>query len=110
MCRVKKVMAIVMASVLLVGGVLTAHATETVHREPVHVHAFSAVYSLLRSEHLGSHPYLAGWDTTKGTPTPIYGTCDVVKNHYKGESKCACGATNGTLAEETETIHSACGQ
>lgn len=110
MCRVKKVLAIVMASVLLVGGVLTAHATETVHREPEHVHAFSAVYTFSRSEYLGSHPYLIGWDTTKGTPTPIYGTCDVVKNHYKGESKCGCGATNGTLPEKTETTHSACGQ
>lgn len=109
MCRTKKVMVIVMAIVLLVGGAITVHASGLVQKEPEYPHSFKAAYSLLRSEYLGMHPYLTGWDTTGGTPIPLYVTCYVEKNYYTGESGYADAVINGILDRKTETIHSTCG-
>ena len=112
MHRAKKVFATMLVGALLLGGVITAHASENSSKEPEHICAFSAVYTFYRSEYRGYHPYVISTTTdgSTGQVTTEYGTCGVSVNYYKGEWKCACGKTNGSLPETSKEIHSGCGK
>lgn len=113
MHRAKKVLATMLVGVLLLGGAITAYASVNDSKDPPpHVHSFSIVNSVYcRSEYKGSHPYVSGWkvDGSTGQSTPVYSTCGVSENYYKGEWKCACGASNG-IAYTSREIHSSCGK
>ena len=111
MKRVKKVTAAMLVSVLVLGFAVTAHASESVLRAPVHTHAFSVPsYSCYNSFSSGTHSYVSGYKVdSKGNTTPVYSSCTILVYQYKGVWKCACGATNGA-DYKTETEHTACGQ
>lgn len=111
MSRAKKVIATMLVSVLVSGFAVTAHAEESIMREPVHTHAFSVPsYTCYNSFVTGTHTYISGYKVDdKGNTTPVYATCTITVKQYRGEWKCACGATNG-MDYKSETQHSGCGQ
>lgn len=113
MYKAKKVFAAMAMGALLAGSVITAYASENDSKDPPpHVHSFSIVNSTFyRSEYKGEHPYVSGWkvDGSTGQTTPVYSTCGVSVNYFKGEWKCACGASNGA-AYTSKEVHSGCGK
>lgn len=112
MYKVKKVFAAMMVGVLLLGAAITAHASGRVAGEPVHTCSFSEVYTFSRSEYRGYHPYVTGWEVNAATgqTTPVYSTCNVYVNYFKGEMKCGCGKVNRLLPDKSVEIHTGCGQ
>lgn len=97
---------------IVIGGIITAHASENSSKEPEHTCAFNEVYTFYRSEYKGYHPYQIGTKTdgSMGQIMPVYATCGVSVNYYKGEWKCGCGKTNGPLPDKSYEIHSGCGK
>lgn len=111
MSRTKKVIATMLVSVLVSGFAVTAHAEESIMREPVHRHAFSVPsYTCYNSFSSGTHSYVSGRKVdADGNITLTYSSCTVLVNQYRGVWTCGCGATNG-VDYKTETKHTACGQ
>lgn len=110
MSRTKKVIATMLVSALVSGFAVTANAEESIMREPEHKHAFSVVnYTCYNSFVVGTHTYVSGSKVDdKGNVTSVYSTCTITVKQYRGEWKCACGASDG-MYETSETQHSGCG-
>lgn len=107
MYRAKKIFATMLVGVLLLGFAITAYASENILREPPHQHEFSQVYTIYKSQYMGTHPHMIGWkvDASTGERTPAYVTCYLSVDYYKGEWKCGCGATNGPCENYSEERH-----
>lgn len=112
MKKMNKVVATVLAGVMLCGFAVTVNAADSIMREPVHVHAFSVPrYTLYNSFSSGTHQYVSGYkvDPATGKTTPTYSSCTILVNQYAGTWTCGCGATNG-IDYRTEMQHTRCGQ
>lgn len=84
--RIRRVVAAVMVSVMMMGTTVFASAAT-----PVHKCAFSYMGSICTgSTHVTYHSYLS---FNKGTGKSETLTCEVVVDRYVGVWKCACGAT-----------------
>lgn len=111
MSRLKKVMGLMLAGTLSLGIAVSAYAAESVMRTPQHVHAFSVVnYVYYDSHSYGSHRYMSGYrvDADTGETMPVFSNCTLIEYQYRGEWKCACGATDGP-AYKSELRHMDCG-
>ena len=84
MKRVKRILAVAVASIMLCGAVITVGA---------HVHAYSNTKTVCyNSFSRNTHPYITGVKTyTSGKVEYQYGTCQVVEYRYKDFYECACG-------------------
>lgn len=111
MSRIKKMIASMLVSVLVLGFAMTAYAEENVMRTPPHTHAFSVPsYSCYNSYNGDTHSYVSGYKVdSKGNTTPVYDTCTIVLFFYRGVWTCACGETNG-MDYKMESRHYGCGQ
>lgn len=95
MKRVKRILAVAAASIMLCGFAITSGAT-------VHEHALS---------YMGVQCY----DTTVGYSHPYYSggklkSCPITVLHYRDEWKCACGLTEYRNFHTSERHGAACGQ
>lgn len=104
MYRAKKIFLAMLVCVLLLGGAITAHASESSSTVPEHNHNFDVrTYTYYKSEYFGMHPYESNGKTV---------TCYVSIYYYRGERVCTfsgCNATDGYKVI-SEYRHSACGQ
>ena len=105
MKRAKKILAVAITSIMLCGVALTAGAAEGVHK-----HAYS--YGETKCHHssnVHTHPYVAETVTYPSGKVEIkYGSCQVVKYHYKDIYRCGCNAYYYT-DEYVKLWHANCG-
>ncbi len=84
--RIRRVVAAVMVSVMMMGTTVFASAATPVHK---------CAFSYMGHIHIGTtHAYSHGYPVyePKSGKTVTY-TCEVVAEQYMGIWKCACGAT-----------------
>lgn len=101
MKRAKKILAVAIMSIMLCGVALTVGA---------HTHAYSVQTVCPHSSAIHAHPYIAGTITySSGRVEYIYGSCQIVKYHYKDLYKCGCGSYYYT-GEYIKFWHASCGE
>lgn len=84
--RIRRVVAAVMVSVMMMGMTVFASAATSTHE---------CAFSYMGNVHRGTtHAYSHGYTTYDlETGQPVYNTCEVVAEQYMQVWKCACGAT-----------------
>lgn len=100
--RIRRVVAAVMVSVMMLGMTVFASAAT-----PTHECAFSYMGRIhTGTTHAYSHGYTS-YDLETGKSS--YNTCEVVAEQYMGVWKCACGATQHRVMPSVMRHTSDCG-